>query len=66
VVSFRDQNSYINYGAFNVGGTFTGWSVDINNWQTFSPIFLSVAGSIIYAIATGLNNQAYWKQAYKR
>ncbi len=62
LVAYRDSNSHINYGLFNEGGTFSGWAQDITNWQTFSPVFLSVANGVIYALLTGLDNTAYWKQ----
>jgi hypothetical protein len=66
LVAYRDTNAYVTYGLFNIGGTFTGWQTDNNAWQTFNPILLSVFGGIIYAIVTGLDNHAYWKQAYQR
>jgi hypothetical protein len=66
LVSYRDTNSHINYGLFNEGGTFNGWQQDITNWQTLSPAFLSVANDVIYALVTGRDNIAYWKQVIKR
>jgi hypothetical protein len=65
VVSYRDPSNFINFGAWGIdNGFFTGFGRDFNNWQTFSPIFLSVFNAAVYAIATGTNGGVYWKQAF--
>jgi hypothetical protein len=66
MVSYVDENSYNpTYRIYDhYGLPYAWWSQDITGWQTVNSVALSLVGTAIYAILTGLNGYVYYKQVF--
>ena len=67
VVSHKGTDDKIYYRVFNFQGNPIDavpnpWSADLNDWQTHDPIELTPVGNAVFAVVTGLNTTAYFKQ----
>jgi hypothetical protein len=63
LVSQRGTDDKLYYRTFNSFGEPIGnWSGDITGWQTHNPIELAPIGNAIFAIVTGTDGKAWFKQ----
>jgi hypothetical protein len=61
IVDLADQTFYRRFDR-NLTPYDANWSQDRTGFLTFNSVFLSVIGTVVYALFVGFDSTAYWKQ----